>query len=169
MSAKRSILLASTAFLMLALVVIPVFADPLTTNAKVGDVYIVTTIEGKAKAFVGGKLLTVPASVELKCQITEVYRDWVFFKVTWGKITVDGGEYMVQSEWWRGVYNKSSNEGRYHGWAVDSAGHRAYFILHVSDKKPTQEGCFMEMDGLFKDPCGVYWKLKLLTYRYKLN
>jgi len=52
----RSIFFASTAFLMLALVVIPVFADPLTTNAKVGDVYVVTTIEGKAKAFVEDKV-----------------------------------------------------------------------------------------------------------------
>ena len=86
MSARRKVLLASTALLMLSLVVIPVFADPLTTNAKVGDVYIVTTIEGKAKASVGGKVVTVPASVELRCQITEVHRDLVLFKVTWGKI-----------------------------------------------------------------------------------
>ena len=56
MSVRRSIFFASTAFLMLALVVIPVFADPLTTNAKVGDVYVVTTIEGKAKAFVEDKV-----------------------------------------------------------------------------------------------------------------
>jgi len=169
MSAKGNILLASTAFLMLALVVIPVFADPLTTNARVGDVYIVTTIEGEAKAFLEGKVVTVPASVELRCQITEVHRDWIFFKVTWGKTVIDGHQYMVLREWWRGVYNKNSNEGCYQGWAVDGAGRRAHFILHTLDKRPTHEGCFMEMNGVFKDLCGVYWRLELLTYRYKLD
>jgi len=169
MNAKRSFLLSSAALLMLALVVVPVFADPLTTNAKVGDVYIVTTIEGDAKAFVQGKVVTVPASVELRCQITEVHRDWVFFKVTRGEIVVDGREYMISREWWRGVYNRNSNEAYYQGWAVDGAGHRAFFILHTLDKRPTQEGCFMEMNGVFRDPCGVYWRLELLTYRYKLD
>ena len=161
MSARRKVLLASTALLMLSLVVIPVFADPLTTNAKVGDVYIVKTIEGK--------VVTVPASVELRCQITEFHRDMVLFKVIWGEIVIDDREYTVLREWWRGVYNKNSNEGYYQGWAVDDAGHRAYFILHTLDKRPTQEGCFMEMNGVFRDPCGVYWRLDLITYRYKLN
>jgi len=141
----------------------------LTINAKVGVVYIVTTIEGNAKAFVQGKVVTAPASVELRRRITEVHRDWVFFKVTWEEIAVDGREYMILREWWRGVYNKNSNEVYCQGWAVDDAGHRAYFILHTLDKRPAQEGCFMEMKGVFRDPCGVYWRLGLLTYRYKLD
>jgi len=32
-----------------------------------------------------------------------------------------------------------------------------------------RKGCFMEMNGVFRDPYGVYWRLELLTYRYKLG
>lgn len=168
---RKSVLLASAVFLLIALTVTPlltmsVLSDSLQ-DASVGDKYTVITINGKAITRIEGEIVTEDASVWLVCQITEKHRNEVLFKVTEGVIEVNGTAYEVIPRWWRGYYNKRTKTAWYQGYAQDEGGNKAYFGLHTIDTESTPEGCFMRMVGAFRTPEKVYWKLVVQTYRYK--
>jgi len=167
---QKSALLGLTALLILApsMMITPALASSFN-DASIGDKYAIITIKGEAKTKIQGQVITTPASVELIMEVTEIYQDWILFKVNRGEIEVDGVTYYVISGWWRGSHNKITHIGQYEGWAQDNNGNNVYFIIRTSDLNQTQEGCFMGMKGAFRDPEGNYWLLNLLTYRFKMN
>lgn len=167
---QKSALLGLTALMIMApsMMITPALASSLN-DASIGDKYAIITIKGEAKTKIQGQVITTPASVELSVEVKEIYGNWILFKVNWGAIEVDGVTYDVIGGWWRGSHNKITHVGQYEGWAQDEYSNNVYFVLHTFDLKQTQEGCFMRMNGAFKDPEGNYWLLNLLTYRFKID
>jgi len=153
--------------LVLAAGVVPLLAMPPTLDASVGDVYLVTTIKGYAKAMINGEPVRVRASVQLTALVTEVHEDLVAFRITEGSIVINGTRYVIEEDWERGIYNKRTKSATYEGWGVDPQGRRVYFILHSVDKRRSWSGVIMRMTGGFKDPNGVNWELELKTLRSK--
>ena len=155
--------------ILLAAGVVPLLAMPPVFDASVGDIYLVSTIKGHARAVINGEPVRLKASVQLTVLVTEVHKDLIAFKVTAGSIVINGTRYSIEEDWERGVYNKKTRSATYEGWGTDPEGRKVYFILHSVDKRRSWSGVLMKMTGVFKDPEGISWELDLKTLRSKLS
>ena len=169
LKSKRSIpvVLMAIPIIAMALLMSPVQA--FSADSEVGDVYMVSTIKGKAWARIDGEIVAVPVTIELTCKVTEEFHNIVLFKPVRGNIVLNGTVYQVNQAWWRGIYYRCSERALIQGSASDSEGNTLYFILHTKDRAYTQGGTFMNAVGGMRDPNGVYWRTELLLWRYKFN
>ncbi len=161
--------LTVTALLLLfsaQIITISLASDPMM-NANPGDVFMVATVAGQARTKVNGETIVTSASLELVVEVREVVGSLVFFKVKSGYIEVNETTYKIKKEWDRGVYNKITRTANYEGYGEKDDGQKVYFILHSKDRRRTHEGTLMDVTGGFRDTDKLYWRLSLLTYRYK--
>lgn len=166
---KRSVAVALVALSFIVMAVATSPAQALSMDAGVGDIYMVSTICGKAWARVGDEIVEVPVTVELTCEVTETFSDAILFKPISGSIVLNGTVYEVNQAWWRGIYVKHSERALIQGSASNEEGDTLHFILHTKDREHTQGGTFMKALGGIRDPNCLYWKTELLLWRYKLN
>jgi hypothetical protein len=164
---NRNILLTSFILLLTLLMSAPVYA--FSSDAKLGDTYYISTIAGEAQTRSSGELTIVTAVLELRCVVTEITPKVVLFKIVDGKIRINGTTYAVVGGWWRGIYIKGIERSLVEGTAIDGEGNRINFILTGKDTSHTAGGTFMNIIGGIKDSDGVYWKLKIKAWRYKLG
>ena len=159
---------------LLALLLIPMTALTPTAQAETldvqrGDLYMISTIRGEAWTKINGEVVNVSLTVELTCEVTEVYGDIVLFRLKGGYITLNQTTYEVSSANWRGIYNRQSERAIVEGYASNSEGGRLYFIFHAKDIAHTQGGTFMKAVGGLRDPGAIHWLAKLILWRYRLG
>jgi hypothetical protein len=164
---NRNILLASVVLLLTLLMSAPVYA--FSSEAKIGESYLVSTIVGEAQTRSSGELITVPAVLELRCIITEITSKVVLFKIVDGVIRINGTAYTVVGGWYRGIYIKGIGRSLVEGTAIDGEGNRINFILTGKDTSHAAGGTFMNIVGGFKVSGYEYWKLKIKAWRYKFE
>lgn len=164
---NRNILLALVVLLLTLLMSAPVYA--FSSDTKIGQTYLVSTIAGEAQTRNSGGVIIVPAVLELRCVVTEITPKVVLFKIIDGTIKINGTIYTVVGGWWRGIYIKGIERSLVEGTAIDGEGNSINFILTGKDTRHTTGGTFMNIVGGFKDSDGAYWKLKMKAWRYKLG
>jgi hypothetical protein len=158
------------AIVVVALVVTPVFADPLFSGTvSVGDRYAITTISGEAHAWIGGSWVATPADLQLVAEVTYAGPHNVVFRIISGTIQFNGQTYAIAATAWRGDYNRDSHTCLYQGPAVAPDGQRAFFIVYGRDTQSVQQGTYMDMWSAFRDEDRTLWRISLTTYRFKIN
>ena len=168
--AKVALVLVPVALLSLfvaGFLMAPISADPIL-NASVGDRYAISTVVGEAKARINGEEVSVPASVELLCEVSEVHGNWIFFRIVYGTIKINETVYAITSDWWVGAYYKVLRNATYEG-RGEGEGGTLHFVLRSRDRRPTHEGCFLKIWGTARDPEAVYWSLDVKAYRTKVD
>ncbi|GEM_PF-2033849 len=156
------------AIMLVLLAPTPVLAVPSELQATVGDVYVLSTITGKAEACVGGQQVVVPAVLELKCRVTEVGARFVLFRIMDGTLRLDQTTYAIVGGWWRGVYDKNTEKSLVEATATDGSGARIHFILVGDDARHTVGGTYMIIQGGLKDPQGIVWRLNIEAWRFRV-
>ena len=165
---QLSLCLLALAFITLATV--PVFAESLTSGQMaVGDRYAITTISDEARAWVSGSLVTGPADLQLRVQVTYVGANNIIFRVLSGTLQFNGKVYSIVAGGWRGDYNRISNTCVYQGPAMAPNGQRTFFIIYGHDTLSVQQGVYMRMSSAFRDEDRTLWNIDLKTYRFKIN
>lgn len=162
--------LSLVALVLMALVTVPAFADPVSIGTvATGDRYAVTTISGEARAWVSGSWVASSADLQLVVQVTYVGPNNVIFRVLSGTIEVNDKVYRIVTDGWRGDYNRVSKTCVYQGPAIAPNGARTFFIVYGHDTLDTQQGTYMRMWSAFRDENAILWRIDLQTYRFKLN
>ena len=161
------VILAALSFMAVILSISTVQA--FSADSKVGDIYMVSTVKGKAWAKVDGEIVEVPVTVELVCKVTETLPDVVLFRPVMGTIVLNNVAYHVNQAWWRGIYFKYSERALIEGSASNDEGNTMYFIIHAKDKVHTQGGTLMKAIGGIRDLEGIRWKTELILWRYKFG
>lgn len=154
---------------MASIVIANAFASPLLVDVTTDGVFAVATIGGHARARIDGQPVVLPANLQIRLRIADVSDNWIAFKVLSGTIQVGGRVFHIESESWRGLYNRGRHTAIYEGCGSDAAGHKVYLALRSTDTRQTQQGCFMDVDGIVTGPGGNMWKLDLKAYRVKHN
>jgi hypothetical protein len=155
---------------LLSLTATSVLADPLVAggNVMVGDNYSITTLNGQARAWVGGKLVTGPANLQLTAQVTFVGPHNIVFKVVNGTFQIRGKPYAIDVGHWRGDYNRDAHTSVYQGPATAPDGRQGYFVLLGADTDSTNTGVYTHIVSDFGGEYGVLWHVDLNAFRTKL-
>ena len=158
------------AAVMVALLIpTPALAASLELKPSIGDVYVVTTIKGVAKKYVGGQETTLQAVLEMKCRVTEAGARFVLFRVVEGTLKIGDDTYKIVDDRWRGIYDRKTEKTFVEATAVDGFGARIHFILIGDDSRHTPGGTYMNIGGGLKDPGGDHWRLTIRAWRFRVN
>ena len=144
-------------------------AQAFSDESGVGDIYMVSTIIGRAWTRIEGELVKGSITVELTCRVTETFPDLVLFKPVIGTIVMNDTIYHVNQAWWRGIFYKRNECALIEGSATSDDGETIHFILHTRDVEHYQGGTFMKAVGGIRDSNQMYWKTRLHLWRYKFN
>ncbi|MBS7626926.1 hypothetical protein KEJ51_07845 [Candidatus Bathyarchaeota archaeon] len=160
---------ALVATMIALLIPAPALAVSIEPEVKVGEVYVVSTITGVAKAYIGGREVTLPAILEMRCRVTEVGARFVLFRVAGGTLRLGETAYNIVDGWWRGIYDKKTERSLVEITAVDGTDGRIHVILTGDDARHTPGGTFMVIIGFLKDHDNVYWRLRIMAWRFRLT
>ena len=156
---------------LLSLSLTAVLADPLYAgnSVAVGDQYSITTINGVARAWIDGQLVTGPANLELQVQVTFVGPHNVVFRVLSGTFQVLDKDYVIDVGHWRGNYNLDTYTSTYQGPATAPDGGLGYFVIYGRDIGLGSDGVLMHASSDFRGEYGAQWDVQLSAIRYQIS
>ena len=155
---------------LLSVSVSAVFADPwYGSNAvAVGDQYSVATLNGLAQAWIDGRLVTGPASLQLQVEVTFVGPFNVYFKVLSGTFQIAYKDYVIDVTRWNGEYDLQSHTSVYQGPATAPNGGIGYFTLYGQDTGLGNGGVLVHIYSDFIGEYGALWHVSLSAVRYQI-
>lgn len=155
---------------LLSLSASSVLADPLPAggNVVVGDQYSIRTLNGQARAWVSGRLVTGPGNLQLTVQVTFVGAHNVVFRVVDGTFQIRAKPYSIDVGHWRGEYNRDTHTSVYQGPATAPDGRQGYFVLFGADTGSTNTGVYVRIVSDFRGEYGALWHMDINAFRTQL-
>ena len=134
----------------------------------VGDQYSIRTLNGQARAWVSGRLVTGPGNLQLTVQVTFVGLHNVVFRVVDGTFQIRAKQYSIDVGHWRGEYNRDTQTSVYQGPATAPDGRQGYFVLFEADTGSTSADVYMHIVSDFRGENGALWHVEINVFRTQL-